>query len=161
MVIHVRPAQPVDADAIDQLILYLDELHATARPDLYCVPSQKPRGDNFLKEALGDPRQHVFVALTNGEPIGYAHIILKHTTAGGPLVERDFRKSTPSQSVQRLNCVGLVANWSKRLWTGLRQTGFTTIKSECMSSINRRDSSTSAWALRLPARRCARRVLSN
>ena len=90
MEIHVRPAEPVDADAIDQLILYLDELHAEARPDLYCVPSQKPRGDNFLKSALDDPLQHVLVAVRSGEPVGYVHVILKHTAAGGPRVERHF-----------------------------------------------------------------------
>lgn len=90
MDIHVRPAKADDAEAVDQLILYLDEFHAEARPDLFCAPSQKPRGDQFLQTTLDDPQQQIFVALRNGKTIGYVHVIIKHTPRGRARVERHF-----------------------------------------------------------------------
>lgn len=87
--IHVRAAGPDDAAAIDELILYLDRVHAEARPDLFCVPAQKPRGEHFLQTALDDPLQHALLAVRNGETVGYVHVILKHSV-GGPRVERHY-----------------------------------------------------------------------
>jgi GNAT superfamily N-acetyltransferase len=87
--LHVRAAEPEDAIAIDELILYLDRVHAAARPDLFCVPTGRPRGDHFLQAARDDPLQHVLLAVRNGQTLGYAHVILKHS-AGGPRVERYY-----------------------------------------------------------------------
>jgi len=88
--IHVRAAEPDDADAVDQLILYLDQFHAEARPDLFYAPSQKPRGDHFLQTALDDPKQQILVAMRNSEAVGYVHVIIRHSAAGSPRVERQF-----------------------------------------------------------------------
>lgn len=88
--VHVRIAEPHDADAVDRLILYLDEFHAHARADLFRVPSQKPRGDCFLLTALEDAQQQVLVAMRNAEVVGYAHVIIKHTAASDYRVERRY-----------------------------------------------------------------------
>jgi ribosomal protein S18 acetylase RimI-like enzyme len=88
--VYVRAAEQQDADAVDQLFLYLDQFHAEARPDLFRVPSDKPRGETFLQAVLEDPRQHVLVAVKNGEAVGFAHVILKRSPPGNPRVERQY-----------------------------------------------------------------------
>lgn len=90
MEVHVRPAEPQDADAVDQLILYLDQVHAEARPDLFHAPSQKPRGDHFLQTALQDPQQLVLVAMRKGKVVGFAHALIKHSPPGNPRIERRY-----------------------------------------------------------------------
>lgn len=77
----VRLATAGDAEAIDRLLLYLDEFHADARPDLFRVPSERPRGDGFLQGTLEDPEQQILVAVMRGEVVGYVHVVIKSTPA--------------------------------------------------------------------------------
>jgi ribosomal protein S18 acetylase RimI-like enzyme len=88
--VQVRVAEPEDAAAVDRLILYLDEFHAQGRPELFRVPSQKPRGDRFLLNALEDRKQHILVAISDAEVVGYAHVMLKRTEASGHRIERRY-----------------------------------------------------------------------
>lgn len=90
MEVQVRPAELQDADAVDQLILYLDQFHAEARPDLFHAPSQKPRGDHFLQTVLENTQHHVLIAMRNGEAVGFVHVIIKHSAPGNPRVERQY-----------------------------------------------------------------------
>lgn len=90
MEIRIRAAEAGDASIIDRLILYLDELHAQARPDLFCVASEKPRGEDFLQTALRDPQQQVLVAMRNGEVVGYAHVLIRDTPGSRCRLERHY-----------------------------------------------------------------------
>lgn len=86
----IRAAQPHDAAAVDELILHLDEFHAAARPDLFRVPPAKPRGEDFFRESLDDANQAILVASNGAKVIGYVHILIKRTDAGGPRLERRY-----------------------------------------------------------------------
>ncbi len=88
--VRIRAGEPADAAAIDALILYLDEFHAQTRPDLFCVASEKPRGEHFLQTVLMDPQQQVLVAVRDGEVVGYAHVVIKNTPASSYRVERHY-----------------------------------------------------------------------
>ncbi len=46
-----------DSAAIDRLLLYLDEFHAAARPDMFQVPQGEPRGPSFVTDILSDPNK--------------------------------------------------------------------------------------------------------
>jgi diamine N-acetyltransferase len=86
----VRGASADDAAAIDRLLLYLDELHAEARPDLFRVPLGRPRGDDFLRRALDDADQQVLVAVMRCEVVGYAHVVIKSTPPSSYRFERRY-----------------------------------------------------------------------
>lgn len=88
--IRIRAAQCDDAAAIDRLIRHLDEFHATARPDLFRVPSGAPRGEDFLEKVLEDPDQQILVAVRRNQVVGYVHILTKTTEATELRVERRF-----------------------------------------------------------------------
>ena len=88
--VRVRAADADDAAAIDRLILYLDEFHAEARPDLFRVPSGTPRGNDFLQTVLDDPEQQILVAMRRDEVVGYAHVLIKNTAATSYRFERHY-----------------------------------------------------------------------
>lgn len=87
---HVRTAEPRDTDAVDRLILYLDEFHTEARPDLFRVPPQRPRGDRFLISALEDAEQQVLVAVRDDDVVGYTHVIIKRTPVSDHRIDRRY-----------------------------------------------------------------------
>lgn len=88
--IRIREAQAPDVAAIDELIVHLDEFHARARPDLFQRPSEAPRGEEFLRNALVDPEQQILVAVIAGEVVGYAHLLIKQTAASSHRLERRY-----------------------------------------------------------------------
>ena len=88
--VSVRAAEVGDAPAIDHLILYLDEFHANARPDLFRVPPGRPRGEDFLESALNDAKQKVLVAVRRNDVMGYVHILIKSTAASPYRVGRCY-----------------------------------------------------------------------
>ena len=87
---HVRPALSADADALDSLLLYLDEVHSTARPDMFRVPVDSPRGPTFLAEILADPEQAIFIAAVDGEVVGFVHTGLRDAAEHPTNVQRRF-----------------------------------------------------------------------
>ena len=88
--VRVRPAAVDDADAIDRLIFHLDEFHAQERPDLFCIPSNSPRGESFLHTVLDDPEQQILVGMILGEVVGYVHVLIKNAPEASYRVERHY-----------------------------------------------------------------------
>ena len=90
MDVCIRGAEHGDAEAVDQLILYLDEFHARARGDLFRIPHGRPRGEDFLATVLRDPEQQIFVAESGGEVIGYIHVLITNSGTSAHQVERRY-----------------------------------------------------------------------
>jgi ribosomal protein S18 acetylase RimI-like enzyme len=88
--VTVRTAGPADTAAIDSLTCYLDDFHARARPDFYRTPTERPRGDDFLRTLLDDPGQNIFVGVRAGRVVGYVHVLIKYTPASPFQVERQY-----------------------------------------------------------------------
>jgi GNAT superfamily N-acetyltransferase len=73
----VRPCRTEDAAAINRLLLYLDEFHAAARPDMFQVPSGDPRGRGFIDDIVADPEQALILAECDGDVVGLIQVALR------------------------------------------------------------------------------------
>lgn len=85
-----RPALPSDAAAVDRLLLYLDQVHAEARPDVFRVTADAPRGPTFLADLLADAGQMIVVAEMDGEVVGFVHARLQSATEHPANVPRRY-----------------------------------------------------------------------
>lgn len=116
--LRVRVAEARDAAAIDRLIIYLDEFHAEARPDLFRVPSGSPRGNIFLESVLDDPEQQILVATRRGEVVGYAHVLIRITRATSYRLERRYSEIDTISVHPGSRCLGAGQKLieSARIW---------------------------------------------
>lgn len=69
--LHVRPAEPRDAEAIVELMLEVQALHVAGRPDIF-----KPRGTENAAETrdrMQAPGSYMWVATVDSGIVGYAY----------------------------------------------------------------------------------------
>ena len=81
----VRPAGERDLPRVGELLLQVNEVHHTIRPDLFKTNSRKYTDDE-LRAVFADPDAPVFVYETDGRVLGYAFCILQ-TRRGNNLVD--------------------------------------------------------------------------
>ena len=81
----VRPAEERDLPRVGELLLQVNEVHHTIRPDLFKTNSRKYTDDE-LRAIFRDPATPVFVYEAGGEVLGYAFCVLQ-TRRGNNLVD--------------------------------------------------------------------------
>ena len=81
----VRPAGERDLPRVGELLLQVNEVHHTIRPDLFKTNARKYTDDE-LRAIFRDPDAPVFVYETDGRVLGYAFCILQ-TRRGNNLVD--------------------------------------------------------------------------
>lgn len=81
----VRPAEERDLPRVGALLLQVNEVHHTIRPDLFKTNSRK-YNDDELRAIFRDPATPVFVYEAGGEVYGYAFCMLQ-TRRGNNLVD--------------------------------------------------------------------------
>ena len=85
-----RRAREGDQKALERLINVLDAAHAEARPDLYYVAGEHPRGPDFLATVLSSFDELLIVADCDGDVAGFVHLKIKHTPAAPSVHERRY-----------------------------------------------------------------------
>ena len=81
----VRPAEERDLPRVGALLLQVNEVHHTIRPDLFKTNARKYTDDE-LRAIFRDPDTPVFVYEAGGEVYGYAFCMLQ-TRRGNNLVD--------------------------------------------------------------------------
>ena len=77
MEIEIRRAEKKDAEKMLALLSQVHELHAKLRPDIFISGRTKYTAEE-LSQMFGDEERPIFVALDNGEVVGYAFCVKKH-----------------------------------------------------------------------------------
>ena len=72
----IRRAEERDLSRVGDLLLQVNEMHHTIRPDLFKTNSRK-YSDAELRAVFADPHAPVFVYEADGEVLGYAFCILQ------------------------------------------------------------------------------------
>ena len=78
MEIEIRRAEKKDAEKMLALLSQVHELHAKLRPDIFISGRTKYTAEE-LSQMFGDEERPIFVALDNGEVVGYAFCVKKHS----------------------------------------------------------------------------------
>ncbi len=66
-------ATPQDAEIISALNAEVQKVHADALPHLFKPPSQETFPASLVRQSLADPNTYIFIAYSNGTPVGYIY----------------------------------------------------------------------------------------
>ena len=72
---EIRRAVPADADKILELLSQVEQIHYLGRPDIFRPNGIKFTGDE-LTEQMSDDSRPIFVAVKDGEVVGYSFCII-------------------------------------------------------------------------------------
>ena len=72
----IRPAREGDIPRVGELLLQVNEVHHTIRPDLFKAGARKYRDDE-LRVIFRDPETPVFVCEDGGAVVGYAFCVVQ------------------------------------------------------------------------------------
>ena len=76
---EIRRAVPADADKILELLSQVEQIHYLGRPDIFRPNGIKFTGDE-LTEQMSDDSRPIFVAVKDGEVVGYSFCIISEIT---------------------------------------------------------------------------------
>ena len=82
----IRPAEERDIPRVGELLLEVNEVHHTIRPDLFKTGARKYRDDE-LRAIFRDPNTPVFVCEEAGTVVGYAFCIVQEHESDNNLVD--------------------------------------------------------------------------
>jgi len=69
----IRLATPQDAEIISALNAEVQKVHADVLPHLFKPPSQETFPASLVRQVLADPTTYIFIAYSNGTPVGYIY----------------------------------------------------------------------------------------
>jgi ribosomal protein S18 acetylase RimI-like enzyme len=69
----IRLATPQDAEIISALNAEVQKIHADVLPHLFKPPSQETFPASLVRQLLADPTTYIFIAYSNGTPVGYIY----------------------------------------------------------------------------------------
>jgi len=69
----IRLATTQDAEIISALNAEVQKVHADALPHLFKPPSQETFPSSLVRQLLADPTTYIFIADSNGTPVGYIY----------------------------------------------------------------------------------------
>ena len=76
---NIRPARLIDVDEILEIFAEVDQLHASARPDIF-MPAQSPGWSrSFFESQLTEPGVYLLVAENEQQVLGCLHAIIKES----------------------------------------------------------------------------------
>ncbi|OUO32618.1 GNAT family N-acetyltransferase [Olsenella sp. An290] len=81
---EIRRAGEADIEGVDRLLSQVLEVHAQGRPDLFRSGTRKYTDEELLG-IFADDERPVFVAVEDGEVLGYAFCVLQDATGSNSL----------------------------------------------------------------------------
>lgn len=90
MALSVRPAMPDDAEIIERLNSDVQALHAAALPALFKPPSTVTLPATEVRGLLHSPNVRILLAMSDGEPVGYAFAEIRRNPGNGRRFARDL-----------------------------------------------------------------------
>jgi diamine N-acetyltransferase len=88
--VPIRAARPRDVPALSDLLVEVQDLHATALPHIFAPIDANAQTDAYLRAQLGLPGSQGFVAEEKGRLVGYCWIRLYEAPALPLFVPRRF-----------------------------------------------------------------------
>jgi len=88
MKISIRKASPADYNDLCELFDELDVLHRDNLPYLFQKPDGPAREKEYYSKLLADQNVSLFVAETDGKPVGFIQIVIKDAPAFPVVVPR-------------------------------------------------------------------------
>jgi len=90
MQIAIRPATAHDIDELYEVIEEVDALHREQLPHILQKPHGPPRDREYMLELLADESCGLFVAVAEGEILGFVQVAIRDTPSIPILVPRRF-----------------------------------------------------------------------